>query len=217
MYTHGAVRNAELAPKIYPGWKTIFYCDKDVPDAIIKRIEKAGGEIRPPVQGILNQMFWRLVIADDPAFTHFLVRDTDSRLNPRENGAVEEWLASDLDWHVMADHPHHILPIGGGLFGGKTGVVKMRELINQSGIARTKYTRESCYDMDQFFLAMSVYPLVRKSLMRHDSCNRHVYRDALPFPDGCRFGSDRFCGEIFDAEDKPHPLHFQMRINYQHV
>ena len=217
MYTMGAVRNAELAPRIYPEWKAIFYCDKDVPVTVIKKIEKARGEIRGPVDGINNQMFWRFCICDDIKFTHFLIRDTDSRLNPREKGAVDEWLNSGMLWHTMADHPQHTPPIGGGLCGGKTGVVQMKNLIITSGLARSKYTRERGYDQDQIFLANYVLPVVRKSIMRHDSCNRHIYRWAVPFPDGNKFGTERFVGEIFDQNDHPHIWHWQQRINHQHV
>ena len=36
-YTHGALRNAELAKEIYPGWKCRFYLGASVP----KHIENA--------------------------------------------------------------------------------------------------------------------------------------------------------------------------------
>ncbi len=34
-------------------------------------------------------------------------RDTDSPVFPREVDAVTEWLASNLTFHIMRDHPAH--------------------------------------------------------------------------------------------------------------
>lgn len=34
-------------------------------------------------------------------------RDSDSRIIPREEDAVREWLASDRMFHIMRDHPWH--------------------------------------------------------------------------------------------------------------
>src|SRR5439155_24761157 len=35
-YTVGALRNAELAPAVYPGWVCRFYCGTSVPAAVIR-------------------------------------------------------------------------------------------------------------------------------------------------------------------------------------
>ena len=46
-------------------------------------------------------------------------RDLDSRLNDREQAAVQEWLNSKKEFHIMRDHPMHGWPILGGLWGCK--------------------------------------------------------------------------------------------------
>ena len=38
-YTVGAIKNAELAKEIYPGWICRFYCANDVPNPIIFQLE----------------------------------------------------------------------------------------------------------------------------------------------------------------------------------
>ena len=40
MYTVGAVKNAELAPKIYPGWICRFYVSNDVPPPILDELSQ---------------------------------------------------------------------------------------------------------------------------------------------------------------------------------
>ena len=43
------------------------------------------------------------------------MRDSDSRLNPRERFAVEEWIQSGKAVHTIRDHPNHERPLNGGL------------------------------------------------------------------------------------------------------
>ena len=54
----------------------------------------------------------------DEAVDRFIVRDADSRLNPRERLAVEEWIASGKRIHSIRDHPNHDRPLNGGMWGG---------------------------------------------------------------------------------------------------
>jgi hypothetical protein len=49
-------------------------------------------------------MLWRFRPAFEEDDTIVLVRDADSRLSRRERAAVEDWLASDFDFHIMRDH-----------------------------------------------------------------------------------------------------------------
>ena len=60
------------------------------------------------------------------------MRDSDSRLNPRERFAVEEWIQSGKAVHTIRDHPNHERPLNGGLWGGTKGAVKgMTNLVKQ--------------------------------------------------------------------------------------
>lgn len=215
VYCQGAVRNAELAKNIYPGWAVVIYCAKNVPSAIKSKLQQLGVDVREPVQGIENRMFDRFCVIDDPQFDFVVVRDCDSRLSLREKRAVDMWLASTHQFHSMADHPAHTLPLGGGLFGVKKGaVLGVIEAIKCSGLASKPYTRETGYGLDQTFLTKFLWPTARKSVLRHDSCNRQLYPYGVPFPDGCKFGADRFVGEIFNERDEPHSTHWQWRCNY---
>lgn len=217
IYLQGALKNVELARTIYPGWKVVIYCAESVPKAVWMKLGKAGAEVRGPVEGVFNEMFWRFCVADDAQFERFIIRDCDSRLSRREALAVQEWIDSGLNWHSMRDHPHHWLPMGGGLFGGKTGLVKpsMKEAIIASKLAQRPYKREDGYSLDQTFLSHHVWPWAKASCLQHDSCNRTSYPEAKAFPTG--MDGDRFVGEVVDERETPHPLHWQMRCNWKYA
>lgn len=215
VYTTGAIRNAELAATVYPGWTCIFYASKSLPKAIADSIKKAGGVIRFGDEAIKNELFWRFLVAADPNVDRYLIRDTDSRLSKREADTVAEWEASGLTFHSIRDHPHHTLPLGGGLWGGTRGAISdMKQFILSSGLADQPFIRQTSYGLDQTFLSRHVWPIAKQSYMAHDSCNRRIYPTSLPFPAGCKFGDWRFCGEVVDERDQPHPIQWQHRINH---
>ena len=90
-YTIGAVQNAKLAPQIYPGWICRFYVANDVPSDILQQLAAM-----PQVELIyMNEagdwrgMLWRFYAADDSEVAIAIIRDTDSRLNLREQAAVD--------------------------------------------------------------------------------------------------------------------------------
>lgn len=225
IYCYGAVRNATEYPRVLgQDWKVVMWCDESVPRDIQLKLRQAGADVRTPPQPIANGMFWRFVILDDPKVEHALFRDTDSRPIQREALAIKAWMQSSKPFHVMADHPHHTLPMGGGLWGIDKTKIKgdmphilchMEDAIIRSRLAARTYTREKGYSLDQTFLTKHIWPLAKQyGIMRHDSCNRHLFRESVPFPSGCRMGDERFVGEVVTADDKPHPIHYQMRYNY---
>ena len=97
-YTIGVLRNAELAPIVYPGWKVRVYLDRSVPKPVAQQLEALGAQLKfmddQKMGGGIGGMFWRFLVAADPDVDRFIIRDSDSRINPRERLAVEEWIAS---------------------------------------------------------------------------------------------------------------------------
>ena len=97
-YTIGAIRNAQLAPIVYPGWGVRFYVDQSVPRAVQAKLRSLGAHLvqmggRSRMGGAIGGMFWRFLVASDDAVDRFVVRDCDSRLSARERLAVEEWIS----------------------------------------------------------------------------------------------------------------------------
>jgi hypothetical protein len=191
-YTVGALRNAELAARVYPSWVCRFYCGASVPPATLAALERHAHVevVRMPDPGDWRASFWRFLPASDPEVEVMISRDTDSRLGPRERAAVDAWLASDRAFHVMRDHPWHCVPILAGMWGVRGDLLRnMRELM-------AWWPPGSWYHIDQQFLAVVVVPRVHDAWLVHDA-----YATGLPFPPP-RAGR-AFVGQPFDEHDRP--------------
>ena len=143
-------------------------------------------------------MFWRFLVADDPAVDKFVVRDSDSRLNTRERLAVEEWVQSGKAVHSIRDHPNHDRPLNGGLWGGtKNAVPDMAQLIK-------RWSNRDAYMGDLDFLNQLVWtkPGVRNSQMSHDAYTCHKYPNAKPFP-APRPPDFQHVGQVFLGDGRP--------------
>ena len=199
-YTIGAIKNAKLAEEIYPGWICRYYVGKSTPTEIINQlIEFDNTEVF-----IMNEsgnwtgMFWRFYAASDQNVGVMISRDTDSRLTKREKAAVDEWLASDKDFHIMRDHPQHATEILGGMWG-----VRNKLLIGMvSGI--NDYAKGDFWQVDQNFLREKIYPAIINNKVVHDE---FFEKNNFPEP---RLGYE-FIGEAFDKDDNLlYPEHREM-------
>ncbi len=191
-YTVGAIRNAALARSVYPGWVCRFYCATCVPAATLRALAEFPHVqvVAVPEPGDWRALFWRFRPAAEDDVDVMLSRDTDSRLGPRERAAVDAWLASDRDFHVMRDHPLHGTSILGGLWGVRGGLLRdIYALI-------APYPRRDAYDVDQRFLEDVVAPRVRDRWLEHDG-----YFARKPFP--TRRAGREFVGQPFDEDDRP--------------
>ena len=69
-YTVGAIRNAELAPLVFPTWTVRIYLDHTVPSSVVKLLELRGAQLKfmgpSDFQGTSRGKFWRFVVASDP-------------------------------------------------------------------------------------------------------------------------------------------------------
>lgn len=187
-YTIGLIKNLDLAKEIYPGWICRVYCGKSVPKKIIEEIKKRENQelVMMDEQGNWEGMFWRFFAAEDADI--MISRDADSRLNNREKIAVEKWIESDKNFHIMRDHPYHATEILGGMWGVKSPMLKnIKKMIEE-------YSKGDFYQVDQNFLKEIVYPLVKETSMIHDE-----FFEKKPFPLP-RNGLE-FVGKIFDQND----------------
>jgi len=172
-YVNGSLENLKLAPEIYPDWSVRIYVDDSVPLDFCEELHKGGADVRlvnGPKRGSFYGAFWRFFVNDDETVDRFLIRDIDSRLNFREQAAVEEWINSDKDFHIMRDHPNHVWPIQAGMWGGKANKFKIMPLINT--VSNLDY-----YGCDEKFLMDMVHSKIKNSCIIHDSNKKE-----LPFP-----------------------------------
>tara|TARA_R100000458_G_scaffold11747_2_gene9543 strand:+ start:11023 stop:11700 length:678 start_codon:yes stop_codon:yes gene_type:complete len=199
-YTLGALQNASLAKIVYPDWVCRFYVGVDTPVYIrellsdfdnteIVETDEDGSEA--------YGMFWRFRAAADPKVTNLIVRDCDSRLWFREAKAVEQWLASDKDFHIMRDHEYHNAVILGGMWGVRNGLLQGIEgMMSMCGLG-------DYWQADQEFLRDVVYRHVEPYAFVHDErfdCNGHKFptkRNPKHFVGQAYAG----CGRILDATE----------------
>lgn len=207
-YTVGAIRNAELAPLVYPGWKTRFYIANTVPDQILYALEDLEHVeiIYKDNPGDWTGMFWRFQSCYDDNVDVSIFRDTDSRLNKREKLAVDEWLRSDKLFHIMRDHPFHKYPILGGMWGIKsTNKFNIKLLLED--FMQNKAT--DSYGTDYNFLGNVLYPLIKdKDCFIHDE-----FFSNRPFP-AARSGYE-FVGQVFDENEKTVQEHLEAIKNFK--
>jgi hypothetical protein len=177
VYVHGAIVNARIAPHIYYGWKTRFYCDPNVPADAIEELRRAGAQIiimDDPAMAAMRPM-WRFFVSDDRDVDWFICRDADCRLNCQELLAVDEWLRSGKSFHVMRDHIYHMELMLAGMWGG--GARVFPDLVARIRAA-SKYHNNRFGD--QAFLMHEIWPVIKNDLMTHDSC--YGFHNARDFP-----------------------------------
>lgn len=203
-YWIGANKNLDQITKYFPGWICRFYIDKSCKQELIETLNGDNVEIiLVDSKDSFHGMFWRFWSAEDPEVDVFLSRDCDSRFTNREIGALNEWLKSDKDFHIMRDHPYHTTPILGGMWGCRRGI--LRE-IGISGLIDkwAKYERKG---IDQEFLAQIVYPLVKEKSLEHCDFEHLNFGGKLhPFPS--KRINYEFVGEIYDENDVRNPEHW---------
>ena len=194
-YTIGAIKNAELAPIIYPGWICRFYVAPTVPSNIVNQLcqYKQVEVVKLNFKQDWEASLWRFFPAAEKDVAIMICRDTDSRLNWREKAAVEEWLKSDQPFHIMRDHPLHLWPIMAGMWGVKKGVFE--DIIGMIEAYLSKVNPKLItYGIDQKFLANIVYPLVQDLSLIHDE-----FFAGKPFPQPRN--NYEFVGQSFEADD----------------
>lgn len=166
-YVIGAIRNAELGNKYFPGWICRFYigtstltrCPHDI--LLLKSLDNVE-IITMEEEGDWTGMFWRFYPIADMDIHVMISRDADARLSHRDFVAVNEWLKSPNKFHIIRDHPYHSFKIMGGMWGAKVGILQdMRSLIEV-------YDRESYWQIDQNFLAEVIYPRIKDDAFIHD-------------------------------------------------
>ena len=200
MYWTGALRNIEQVKKYFPEWICRFYIDENSEKELIESIKGDNVEvILVNSKDSFHGMFWRFWASEDEDVNIFLSRDCDSRFSDREISAIKEWLDSDKDFHIMRDHPYHTVPILGGMWGcrnglmRKIGIIKMIESWGQ-------FQRKG---IDQDFLGRCVYPLVINNSMEHSEFNLRFGGEIKSFP--IIRNNYEFVGDVFDENEVRHP------------
>lgn len=172
---HGLRQNIIAAKKVYPEWLLRIYTI-DVKDSFVK--EFANESLVEIVKCVnaettAKKMLWRFLVYDDPKVELSMSRDLDGRFTYREMFAVHDWISSGVGFHAMRDHPQHVIPIMGGMFGMRRGVLKDQKMESIVAEALTQYPGKSsipgCCADDQNFLTNFLWPKVSGDALSTDS------------------------------------------------
>ena len=212
MYTHGVIENCKLVTSIYPGWVVWVYVDKTVPSDIIHAIQSEGGTIiymdTHNTKFNISQKYgtntyingtWRFLPCMNDDVELFISRDCDSRISIREANLVNDWIASDSEFHIIRDHRGHCDPILAGMFGVKRGVFykllleKIEYFYSQYELTFNKNIDTTLKGIDQELLAGLIYPNIKHSRMTHVSAGI-AYDDDIIIPSPI---DDNFIGQVY--------------------
>lgn len=215
VYQIGAIKNAELVRRLYPGWVSRFYVSTEIPTSVTDALRDNGAEVIVMRGGMVqNGTFWRFFAVSDPQASHVVLRDADARLTTREYDAVNEWLESGRSFHIMRDHPYHRTAIMGGMWGARGGVIvniKLRillwmlkcKLYGRSGLKR--------YGCDQLFLLEEIYPMTRGDALVHSEYVRYDNESIHDFPTPAR--KNEFVGQSRLEHDRFEEILLETRRN----
>ena len=212
-FLNGVVQNARDAKLYYPDWVVRVYViglDIKTEGVLLRQsnVELVRCKLTQPLNSSSSRkMLTRFLVYDDPKVSVAIVRDADSRLSPRELFAVNEWISSDLHFHVMRDHAAHDVAVLGGMFGMKRGALRdasMSQLITHALIENPTYIT-GVRGEDQAFLTRYVWPKVKNSCFAHDvdakRCSKYGSERCRDFPMGTRDEPAKFyVGAAFKSE-----------------
>lgn len=164
IYNLGIVENVISIETLYPDYQIWIYIGRDIQRRVYNFLVKRRNVKlikRHEADSYANSM-WRF----EPAFITddiVLVRDADSRITPKEIRAVQEWLDSPYDFHIMRDHPEHTAKIMGGMWGCRNGILKKLAGCYNS------FPKYNFYGVDQHFLDTYIYRAIIDTALIHTS------------------------------------------------
>ena len=161
----GAIKNAQLAQRFFPGFTVRFYVGNSVPTWCRSTLALFPNVEIIPVDEPENSIsrMWRFRAILDPKVDVVLSRDADARLSYREVLAHKEFLDSPFDFHIIRDHPTgHGYLISAGMFACKNkGMHFFEKLWSETPLRDT-------YMQDQEFLSSQIYPQIAGNVLVHD-------------------------------------------------
>jgi hypothetical protein len=196
MYNIGAIENAKLAQSLFPDWICRFYIGTNTDKKTIEKLKTYSNvEIFDMnIEATMKSMIWRFYPCSDSDIDIVLSRDTDCRLSERELEAVNTWLSSDKDFHIIRDHPYHNAPILGGLWGARNKILcDMKDMVLKFEETNTPDRKQ----YDQIFLGNIVYNKIKNNCFVNDEFFERKNKLTTPR----NVSGVYFLGEIFNGDN----------------
>jgi hypothetical protein len=198
-YITGMHENIKTISIKFPDWKVFIYHDNTVAIDDFKKYSNVIARL-----GLYNNeklMLDRFCAIDEPDVEIMLVRDADSRINERDEWCINSFIQSDKLFHIIHDHPYHIMPILGGLWGIKKGCLPHFIFRNAIDIYQVGQNDSNC---DQKFLYTWIYPKVNDISLYHGELPHSFKGVGTPIP----FKNDHmFCGQVIEYDEKGNEYH----------
>jgi len=169
VYYRGALRNAQMYAAIRPDWHLRFYVSRAVPESVCDTLRDQSNTsvVMRADSDDQRSTYWRFLALRDAGYSHYLFRDVDSRPSERELDAVDEWIESGRQFHVMRDHPRHGVPMLAGMWGASSaGAARVRGILPDQ--LKTSY-----YQVDQDFLKYHIWPIAKTDVLAHVDFGHH--------------------------------------------
>ncbi|CAL8068276.1 unnamed protein product [Orchesella dallaii] len=209
LWKKGLTDNLERLRKYFPGWIIRVYSDLDddefICDLRCQNLDFFWCDIRNlgtygDLSSQMDSRTWRFLPLGDPTVDVFLIRDIDSLLLARDAAAVQDWLENTTKaFHAFRDHPAHVEPALGGLWGGNNvrlpknlAMNLHKTIVNQSSL---EGRHKKYFDQD-VMLDQIIFPPNRDNFVYYDSYYCDKWRNETltrPFPTQ-RVGNE-FLGE----------------------
>jgi len=199
-YTYGAIENALMVKRGWPGWTLrIYYAS--VPEDILATVRMLGAETIsvPFFQSKASSTMWRFFVLADRTVSRFIVRDIDARLTPRDYRAVLEWMSTEHPFHILRDDYFHGVAVLAGMWGAVNGLLHPRVLTPYQRITnQTEGEAMFKWSVDQAWLANVVFPLVKNHTLLHASwhCKKYGEAEWRGFPTQ-RVSNRDFVGNVY--------------------
>jgi hypothetical protein len=175
------LENARIRPHLFPEWTIRVYHDQTVDPGFLTQLAAHGVHLHrmalPPDVPAHRALVWRFEPIADPTVTRFLIRDADSLLTVKERVAVDAWLQSDRHFHAMRDSYSHTDLLLAGMWGGVAGILPPPATLLRS---YTPWRVENDH-FDQDLLSVTVWPIIHRNILIHDSIFQPCL-GSLPFP-----------------------------------
>lgn len=202
IYTIGCIRNAELHKQFFADWEMRVYHNNTVPQIILDELIKLDVNLinTNDDSGFINSL-WRFNPIIDSNVEYFISRDCDSRISERDVIAVNEWIMSDKNFHIIREHPiGHGWVINAGMWGAKgNSIPNYEELVTNYLQQNHRIDDKS---IDQCFLRDVIHPIASQNLFLHDEYFQYegfgesIKRDRA-------IDNFAFIGESVDENDCP--------------
>lgn len=112
----------------------------------------------------------RYLIPLNYQFDYYFFKDSDSVVTELELKYSNEWMKyKDSNCIIIRDHPLHIAPILGGMFGLSSGTAQKSANLLFQELVNGKVKFKDGYLYDQLWLGKNIYPLVKSNSFIYSS------------------------------------------------